>query len=706
MRLLLGIAGVALSGAIACHDDHVTAETDANPSAAGVNGNGSDANGEAGATTNPEGSRRKIRPPIAPPSPQNSLDTVDPNFVIPNAAALVPRGVMGAEDIPNTLDLAEMAALFLEGITKTLLPETPYFFVPPGMVNMHGTPTSIFAGGAPNWGKAIQAMVMARRMSGYDLDDAKGTLTRQLASTRNMIDPNVNRNLIGRGEGAWHVVTGANPENQMTTTVEALMELYDQSSAPDLGQLIQQMVAYHTKMAIPGRNDDGQPILHYRLPTPGVTPYLPNSIGTLGYGDWPFHVGKTMRALATWNLLVGDGQALESTKLLGTFVRGYSNGVFWSVPPGFPEGAGTGHFAGHVHMFANGLMGLLWEAEARLQRDRSDPVAPALIDFVKQSYFFVRDMHGGASSALGNFGEICALADMLRLAVKLTELGAGDFNEDIDRWTRNQLAESQIRGAITIASHPGEPLRDRIGEKVIGLFFEDATHALAIPDTLNDQGSLTLQLVACGLGNVVHAIYDVWKHIVELKGKVAQVNLLLNKATPHLDVTSEVPFRGAVHVTTRADLGPVTTLEVRIPDGVDPAQVHVATTEGPISYDWAGARYARVANLRPSTRYTITFPLTYVQLGFKQVRNQSQNWAESSHTIDPGTGQDYGFHENAPENVFSGVFRGNTLVAVDHWPSGGIRLYQGADRAYWRTLGAADAPSTPTHRSGRFRLEP
>ena len=31
-----------------------------------------------------------------------------------------------------------------------------------------------------------------------------------------------------------------------------------------------------------------------------------------------------------------------------------------------------------------------------------------------------------------------------------------------------------IRGGITIASHPEDPLKDRIGEKVIGLFFEDA----------------------------------------------------------------------------------------------------------------------------------------------------------------------------------------------------------------------------------------
>jgi hypothetical protein len=469
------------------------------------------------------------------------MNTVDPNVVIPNMGALVPNGVAETDQIPDTLDVAEMAVRYLTGIAKTLLPENPYFHVPPGMVDMHGTPTFIFSGGAPNWGKSMQAMVMARQMSGYDLDDAQGTLTPQLMSTRNMIDPNVNRNLIARGEGAWNVITGAFPENQMTTAVEALIELYKQNPLPDLGQLIQQMITYHSTVAVPDHNDDGQPTLHYRLPVPGVSPYVPSSTGTVGYGDFPFHVGKTMRALSTWSMFAADDQALGSTRLLTTFVRGYSGGLFWTVPPGFPEGTGSGHFAGHIHMYANALMGMLWEAEALRQKDPTDPAAATLIDFVKSSYLYIRNMHGGASVALGNFGEICALGDMLRLAVRLTELGAGDFNEDIERWMRNQVAESQIRGAITIAAHPEDPLRDSVGEKVIGLFFEDATHPLAIPDTQNDQGSLKLQLVACGLGNVIHGLYDVWKHIVEFKDDVAQVNLLLNKATWWLDVKSEIP---------------------------------------------------------------------------------------------------------------------------------------------------------------------
>jgi hypothetical protein len=543
-------------------------------------------------------------------------------------------------------------------------------------------------------------------MSGYDLDDANGTLTQQFKSTKNMIDVNVDKNLINRGEGAWIVVTGAFPENQMTTGVEALMELQKQFPSPDLGQLIEQMITYHVTKAVPGTNDDGTPMLHYRLPVAGADMYTPSSTGALGYGDWPFHVGKTMRALGTWYLRGEmEPQFMDTMALLRAFVRGYESGLFWSIPSGFSEGTGDGHFAGHMHEYANGLMGMLWEAEARLLANPADTVAPTVIDFVKNSFLFIRNMHGGAMSVLGNFGEVCTLGDMLRLAVKLTELGAGDFNEDIDRWMRNQGAEAQIRGAITIVSDP-DPLKDRVGEKVIGLFFEDAAHPLAIPDAHNDQGDLTLQLVACGLGNMMHGIYDVWEHIVELKNDVAQVNLLLNKATWYLDIKSEIPYRGVVNVSTRATLGPITSLELRIPEGVANADVQVLANDAPVAFTWVRTNYVKVTGVQPNTRYTVKFPLPTKQLVFKQLRNQTQNWYESDDPVPSGTTQDYAFHDDLAQNTYLGTFRGNTLVAVDHRPAGGIALYQGQDRADCAALGAADAPSTPTHPSARFRLKP
>jgi hypothetical protein len=166
------------------------------------------------------------------------------------------------------------------------------------------------------------------------------------------------------------------------------------------------------------------------------------------------------------------------------------------------------------------------------------------------------------------------------------------------------------------------------------------------------------------------------------------------------------PYRGAVNVDTRTDLGPITSIELRVPDGVAPDAVQVFANDTPIAVQWVKGDYVKISGVQPNTRYSIRFPLMFLQMPFKQIRDQEQDWAESSYAVDPGTGQDYSFHDDSPKNSYVGVFRGNTLVAVDHWPSGGIRLYQGQDRAQWASLGAVDAPVTPTHPTGRFRLKP
>ena len=51
------------------------------------------------------------------------------------------------------------------------------------------------------------------------------------------------------------------------------------------------------------------------------------------------------------------------------------------------------------------------------------------------------------SPRLALFGEMCTVGDMNYLAVKLSQLGVGDYWEDVDRYTRNQLVEGQVTDA-------------------------------------------------------------------------------------------------------------------------------------------------------------------------------------------------------------------------------------------------------------------
>src|SRR5205085_966734 len=73
----------------------------------------------------------------------------------------------------------------------------------------------------------------------------------------------------------------------------------------------------------------------------------------------------------------------------------------------------------------------------------------------------------------------------------------------------------------------------------------------------------------CCQGNAMMGLYDAWDHIVDYKGSFAQVNLLLNRASQYLDIKSELPYRGAVHLFTKPNLGLLENVGVRIPNWVD-----------------------------------------------------------------------------------------------------------------------------------------
>jgi hypothetical protein len=50
----------------------------------------------------------------------------------------------------------------------------------------------------------------------------------------------------------------------------------------------------------------------------------------------------------------------------------------------------------------------------------------------------------------------------------------------------------------------------------------------------------------CCTGNATQALYYAWEGIVRFNSNVAQVNLLLNRASPWLDVLSYLPYEGKV----------------------------------------------------------------------------------------------------------------------------------------------------------------
>ena len=111
----------------------------------------------------------------------------------------------------------------------------------------------------------------------------------------------------------------------------------------------------------------------------------------------------------------------------GSFARGF-------------HGKGFAHF----HMHTSVLLAVL--EYARVTGETSD------FELVRKGYEY--GMSKGnvllgyfpelVNSSLMEHSELCEVADMIALALKLTDAGVGDYWDDADRWVRNMFAEGQL----------------------------------------------------------------------------------------------------------------------------------------------------------------------------------------------------------------------------------------------------------------------
>jgi hypothetical protein len=202
--------------------------------------------------------------------------------------------------------------------------------------------------------------------------------------------------------------------------------------------------------------------------------------------------------------------------------------------------------------------------------------------------------------------ELCEVAGMIGLAVKLSDAGLGDYWDDADRWIRNQFAEGQMRRADWAyrAGAGGPRLPDANFDPVVSSCDhvpERNLGAFAGWPGANDWG---WGIMHCCTGNSTRALYYVWEHMLTCNEGKLRVNLLLNRASRWADVHSYIPYAGQVDVKIKQPVD----LSVRIPEWVSPAQVHCVVNGQDRSLGFAG-RYARLGAVRPGDVATLTFPI-------------------------------------------------------------------------------------------------
>ena len=515
----------------------------------------------------------------------------------------VPKEVKGTRyeaTVPDTLDLADRAEISLRVLTGALDPELNYelyFYVrfrnkPPFMVHERtGLPTNNpkFAESLPmtrvmcgsNYNRDIETRMMESLVSAVGEDG----LYYSLKADRPWHGaPEDFANLYGNvrfmlSMMAWHhLMEDPAWERRIGTLVDRLSEI----------------AIYKDDYAFYPTSELGE-WFSYGRESGWVTEEEPAGHPTILY------IGPVLRGLARWEEMADDERARELADKLCRFVR---KPVHWQAEADakFIDGSSRAHFNLHFHGWAAALRGLL--RHAMVTRDTD------LMEFVRDGYDYSRNF---GIPRIGFFPEIttektgcesCCIADMVALAIRLSDAGVGDYWDDVDRYVRNHLVEQQFidshllkkcseTGGAHKAGSPQET-SDRVIERNLGCF---AGRGMVDHDPNPD-------IMHCCTGNGTQALYYAWESIIRYNNGLAQVNLLLNRASPWMDIDSYLPYEGKVVVRNKK----AKIVSLRIPRWVDRSKLRVQRRGREEMPMWSGANIL-CTDLGSGEVITVSFPV-------------------------------------------------------------------------------------------------
>ncbi len=183
-----------------------------------------------------------------------------------------------------------------------------------------------------------------------------------------------------------------------------------------------------------------------------------------------------------------------------------------------------------------------------------------LKQLARRGYEYARTL--GNISRIGMFSEGCTVGDMTNLAIRLSEAGVGDYWDDVDLYVRNQLTEIQVR----------DP------ERLKATGFSEGHLGNVLDHAITPTGWSHNRCFCCDW-NVKSAYYHAWDSIVRAQGDHAWINLLLNRASPWLDIDSHLPYEGKVVIHNKS----ARRISARLPGRVDRGSVKVTISDQPVN---------------------------------------------------------------------------------------------------------------------------
>jgi hypothetical protein len=579
----------------------------------------------------------------------NDAASYTPSYII-TQDMIEPSGHYYQATVPDTLDLAERAELAVEGLTAFLNPAQsygPYLHAyfnlnPAFMSQLYPNGTDVKSG-LHNWGKIGQSLILAREMCGssehLDIEEA------MLNGMVDYLDAHIN--------------ISTTPTSRDSGLL-GLLDLYRQCGEPAVWNILERW--HQADLDTVYYMDD------YAYYWDGEPDMNNSYIGVLGYYYHVFIQGKALRTLSDWHMLTDDLPTLELTHKLKNFVV---QERFWD-PEAAPKAiyaSEKAQFMGHHHSYAQALLGLLNYAETTRN--------PYLMEFVRQGYEYIRSF---GMARIGLFGEMCTTGDMTLLAIRLSNTGVGDYWEDVDSYVRNQLTELQITDAAKLQAvvdqmntnpltlDPHFETTDQVVQRCVGVYLSDATHPTLIPaepDRTSDFWQDPLRWNICCTGNCVPALYHVWDNIIRYQDGSAQINLMLNRASPWMDIESHLPYAGKVVIRNKT----ASHISLRIPKWVDRDSLNCQINQTSVSPLRFIRNHLDINGLGSGDVITITFPLVTRTEQHTLKWREEDFWQESTN---PGSNW-----TNPTPTTYTLTFKGNTLVDISPRSSSpGYPLYQ------------------------------
>ena len=269
----------------------------------------------------------------------------------------------------------------------------------------------------------------------------------------------------------------------------------------------------------------------------------------------------------------------------------------------YVHGPSRAHWCYHFHGWVAALRGLLNYA---MLTDDAD-----LKEFVHDGYDCARNY---GIPRIGWFPEVttgqtecesCCIADMVALPIKLCDAGVGDYWDDVERIVRNQLAEQQyINKDYLIRISQAGPKRNINAPRETGDCVIERNLGGFAGRAMVDHDSNPWNMHCC-TGNGTNALYYAWEAITRFKDGVAQVNMLMNRASPWMDIDSYLPYEGKVVLKNKK----AKVVSVRIPRWVNNNKVKIVRSGGHTDIPiWTGPRLV-CTDLVTEEIITITFPI-------------------------------------------------------------------------------------------------